>query len=183
MALIVTGQTQKYGKPRRLGPLERAQRARQWCRLVAGGRSQLKALRHVGLSWVTLFDTVREDVTGELSDLYRAARQFRAHVLADRAVDVAGRRVVSVPAALAQVANARLLFAVAERLNPRDYGTKAAPPPAAAVVHHVIHLPQRGPQPDLRDIATIGSGLPPQYQSEPVRHRIPADHHASSDTA
>jgi hypothetical protein len=138
--------------------LHRAQRVRQFCQLVTAGRLPDVALRRVGLTWWQLARAVSEDHTGDLQRHWDAAQRFGAHALAAQSVRVAGsRRIRSMPEATALGHRIKALQWLAGKLNPERYGTAPAPVSQAAVVHHVIHLPQRGPAPDLRQIAVVGA--------------------------
>lgn len=157
MPLIATDWIPRAGRRRPVGPLIREQRVRQFCQLVTAGRLPDIALKRVGLTWWQLAETIRRDDTGQLAAQFDNAQQFGAHALAARSVRVTAARVRSMPEATAMGHRQRSLQWLASRLNPTRYGTTPAESAPAAVVHHVIHLPTRGPAPDLAEIAVIGA--------------------------
>ena len=174
MPLIATQDVPRSGKRRRLGPLQRAQRVRQFFQLVTAGRLPDAALKRVGLTWWQLAEAIRTDDTGDLAKRWQAAQAFGAHALAGRAVRVTLRRVRSMPEAAAVGHRSKSLQWLAAKLNPQAYGANADAAPAVSTVHHVIHLPSRGAPPALLQVAdaiTAGVALALPAPSMPAERR------------
>lgn len=155
MPLLSTSHTPRAGRTRLTAP-QRAQRVRQFAALLAGGAPPGDALSACGLTWRTLWLWCERDASGELAAILDRARAFGAHAVAAAQVAVADEPVAD----LAGAARARNRITarqwLAARWNPAAYGAKPAEPAPPAVVHHVVHLPARGPAPDPAALPVAG---------------------------
>ncbi len=143
--------------PHKRSLLERAQALRQACVLIASGRDPLHALKRVGLTYGGVWKLLRDgDATGELRAQWDSAREWSAHYHADRAVRETLGPVGRVSQVMAMGVRVKARQAHAAMLSPA-YNGKAAPAAPVSVVHHVVHLPDRGAPPDARALPAIGT--------------------------
>ena len=131
---------------RRLSPEERRARFRQVERLIVRGMSTGDALGLVGLSWDRLYRWCAQDP--EIERAWHACRRFRAHVHAERVVETAAEPVETYPEAVRAKTLVGALQWSAARAAPDHYADRLdVHQTGASVVHHVVHLPDRGPRP------------------------------------
>lgn len=158
---------------RRLTPEERRRKFRRVEQLIAAGHSTGDALGLVGLSWDRLYRWCAQDP--EIERAWHACRRFRAHVHAERVVQVAGDEVGSYPEAVRAKTLVGALQWSAARAAPDHYAERVdVHQTGASVVHHVVHLPARGPRPvvvvDQATAAAMVSGQVPE-----IAGKYPAD--------
>lgn len=154
---------------RRLTPEERRAKFRQVERLIASGMGTGAALGIVGLSWDRLYRWCAADP--EIERAWHACRRFRAHVHAERVLDAASEPVETMPEATRQRTLVNALQWSAGKAAPDHYAERVdVHQTGASVVHHVVHLPDRGPRPvvvvDQATAAAMVSGQVPEIAGE-----------------
>jgi hypothetical protein len=149
---------------RRLSPEERRAKFRRVEQLIVSGHSTGDALGLVGLSWDRLYRWCAHDP--EIERAWHACRRFRAHVHAERVVEVAADRVETYPEAVRAKTLVGALQWSAARAAPDHYADRLdVHQSGASVVHHVVHLPDRGPRPvvvvdQATAAAMVSGGVP-----------------------
>jgi hypothetical protein len=147
-------------KPKRRTPAETRIVLLKCAQLIAAGRHPPHVFGRYGLNYGRVWRWLKlHDTDGSVAAMIDDARRWAAHSHADRAISVLrrGRQAMSVPDAIMAGHLAKSHQWSAERLNPDRYGKGSEAPPPAQVVHHVVHFPDRGPQPDARSLPALGT--------------------------